>query len=88
MVACRRRHGFTIIGCYCRISSEFDSERLDQFFVANNIGNYPADASAAVIAAAGKKVAVTISAIHKNSYNLLRDLSAVQQIQKEKTFEQ
>ena len=31
------------------------SERLDQFFVANNIGSYPTGASEAVIAAAAKK---------------------------------
>ena len=30
-------------------------ERLDQFFVANNIGSYPTSASEAVIAAAEKK---------------------------------
>ena len=31
------------------------SERLDQFFVANNIGSYPESASEAVIAAEEKK---------------------------------
>ena len=31
------------------------SERLDQFFVANNIGSYPTGASEAVITAAEKK---------------------------------
>ena len=30
-------------------------ERLEQCFVANSIGHYPSDASAAVIAAANKK---------------------------------
>jgi len=51
------------------------SERLDQFFVANNIGSYPTDASEAVIAAtAKKKVAVMISVIGKKTYGVFRDL--------------
>ena len=50
-------------------------ERLEQYFVANNIGHYPSDASAAVIAAANKKkVAVMISVIGKKTYGTLRDL--------------
>ena len=64
------------------------SERLDQFFVPNNIGSYPASASEEVIAAAEKKkVAVMISVIDKKTYSVLRDLySPVNP--KDKTFEQ
>ena len=44
------------------------SERLDQFFVANNIGSYRSTASEAVIAAAEKKkVSVMISVIGKKT---------------------
>lgn len=74
---------------------EFDSstetftaycERLEQYFVANNIGEYPADATAAVIAAANKKkVAVTISVIGKKIYGTLRDLCSPEN-PKDKTF--
>ena len=47
------------------------SESLDQFFVANNIGSYPASASEEVIAAAEKKkVAVMISVIGKKTYTM------------------
>ena len=47
-------------------------ERLEQFFEANSIGHYPADATAAVIQAANrKKVAVMISVIGKNTYGTL-----------------
>lgn len=64
------------------------SERLDQFFVANNIGSYPSSASEAVIPAAEKKkVAVMISVIGKKTYSLLRDLCSPAN-PKDKTFEQ
>ena len=64
------------------------SERLDQFFIANNIGSYPSSASEAVIAAAEKKkVAVMISVIGKKTYSVLRDLCSPVN-PKEKTFEQ
>ena len=64
------------------------SERLDQFFVANNIGSYPTGASEAVIAAAAKKkVAVMISVIDKKTYSVLRDLRSPVN-PKDKTFEQ
>ena len=52
------------------------SERLDQFFVENHIGSYPASASEAGIAAAEKKkVAIMISVIGKKTYSGLCDLS-------------
>ena len=64
------------------------SERLDQFFVANNIGSYPTGASEAVIAAAEKKkVAVMISVIGKKTYSVLRDLCSPVN-PKDKTFGQ
>ena len=64
------------------------SERLHQFFVANNIGSYPTGASEAVIAAAEKKkVAVMISVIGKKTYSVLRDLCSPVN-SKDKTFEQ
>ena len=51
------------------------SERLDQFFVANNNGSYPESTSEAVIAAEEKKkVAVMVSVIGKKTYSVLRDL--------------
>ena len=48
----------------------FYSERLDQFFFANNIGSYSECASEAVIAAAEKKkkVVVVISVIGKKAF--------------------
>ena len=50
-------------------------ERLEQFFVANDIGQCPADATAAVVQEASKKkVAVMISVIGKKTYGTLRDL--------------
>ena len=56
------------------------SERLDQFFVANNIGSYPASTSEEVIAAAEKKkVAEMIFVIGKKTYTMNP---------KDKTFEQ
>ena len=54
------------------------SERLDQFFVANKIGNHPASALEEVIAAAEKKkVAVMISLIGKKTYSVLLDLCSL-----------
>ncbi|CAB4000179.1 Retrovirus-related Pol poly from transposon [Paramuricea clavata] len=51
------------------------SERLEQYFIANSIGQCPADATQEVLAAAAKKkVAVFISVIGKKSYATLRDL--------------
>ena len=50
-------------------------ERLDQFFIANDIGQCAADATDAVQQAAEKKkVAVLISVMGKRSYNTLCDL--------------
>ena len=50
-------------------------ERLDQFFIANDIGQCAADATDAVRQAAEKKkVVVLISVMGKTSYNTLRDL--------------
>ena len=63
-------------------------ERLEQFFVANNIGQCTADASADSITAASKrKVAVMISMIGKNVYSVLRDLCSPGN-PKDKTFEE
>ena len=51
------------------------SERLEQYFIANSIGQCPADATQEVLVAADKKkVAVFISVIGKKSYATLRDL--------------
>ena len=51
------------------------SERLEQYFIVNSIGQCPADATQEVLAAADKKkVAVFISVIGKKSYATLRDL--------------
>ena len=62
-------------------------ERLEQFFVANDIGQCPADATAAVVQEASKKkVAVMISVIGKKTYGTLRDLCSPEN-PKEKTFE-
>eukprot|EP00795_Rhopilema_esculentum_P002139 gene2139-17726_t len=50
-------------------------ERLEAFFVANNIGIVPDDATDAVVQAAERrKVAVTISLIGKKTYATLKDL--------------
>ena len=50
-------------------------ERLDQFFVANDIGKCADDTTATVVRAANqKKVAVMISVIGKKTYSTLRDL--------------
>ncbi|CAH3194455.1 unnamed protein product, partial [Porites evermanni] len=62
-------------------------ERLDQFFVANDIGKCADDATAAVVRAANqKKVVVMISVIGKKTYSTLRDLCSPEN-PKEKTFE-
>ena len=51
------------------------SERLNSYFLANNIGQVAAEAGEAAIQAADKKkVAVTISLIGKNTYSTLKDL--------------
>ena len=63
-------------------------ERLEQFFIANSIGQCSADASQEVIAAADKKkVAVFISVLGKNSYAILRDLCSPNS-PKDKSFSQ
>ena len=63
-------------------------ERLEQFFIANSIGQCSADASQEVIAAADKKkVAVFISVMGKNSYATLRDLCSPDS-PKDKSFSQ
>ena len=50
-------------------------ERLDQFFVANDIGKCADNATAAVVrAATQKKVAVMISVVGKKTYSTLRNL--------------
>ena len=60
-------------------------ERLDQFFVANDIGKCGDDANPAVVRAANqKKVAVMISVIGKKTYSTLRDLCSPEN-PKEKT---
>ena len=74
------RHGLPLLGSV----GEFDPasetftvyfERLEQFFVANDIGQCPADATAAVVQdTSKKKVAVMISVIGKKTYGTLRDL--------------
>ena len=62
-------------------------ERLEQFFIANSIGQCSADASQEVIAAADKKkVAVFISVMGKNSY-AIRDLCSPDS-PKDKSFSQ
>ena len=62
-------------------------ERLEQFFEANSIGHYPADATSAFIQAANrKKVAVMISVISKNTYGTLHDLCSPEN-PKDKTFD-
>ncbi|PFX28231.1 Transposon Tf2-6 polyprotein [Stylophora pistillata] len=71
-----------LIGLQCGILEPFDgvdftdySERLNSYFVANNLGQYADDATAAVKREADKKkVAVTISLIGKAAYSPLKDL--------------
>ena len=71
-------------------SSEFFKaylKRLDQFFVANDIGKCADDASAAVVRTANqKKLAMMISVIGKKTHSTLRDLCSPEN-PKEKTFE-
>ena len=90
VVAARASSLLGVIGAFEPSTEIFTvySEKLDQFFVANNIGSYPTGASEAVIdAAAKKKVAVMISVIGKKSYSVLRDLCSPAN-PKDKTFEQ
>ena len=62
-------------------------ERLDHFFVANDIGKCADDTSAAVVRAANqKKLAMMISVIGKKTHSTLRDLCSPEN-PKEKTFE-
>ena len=62
-------------------------ERLDQFFVANDIGKCADDATAAVVRAANQKnVVVMISVIGKKTYSTHRDLCSPEN-PKEKAFE-
>ena len=63
-------------------------ERLEQFLIANSIGQCSADASQEVLAAADEeKVAVFISVMGKNSYVILRDLCSPDS-PKDKSFSQ
>ena len=79
-------HTFHVVGEFYPTAETFTvySERLDQFSIANNIGNVPADASAAVITAAENKVAMMISVIVK-AYSILHD-SCSPANPKDKTF--
>ncbi|XP_068726314.1 uncharacterized protein [Montipora capricornis] len=64
------------------------SERLNSYFVANNIGQVAADASdAAKREADERKVAVTISLIGKQTYSTLKDL-CLPNLPAEKTYDQ
>ncbi|XP_068707834.1 uncharacterized protein [Montipora foliosa] len=64
------------------------SERLNSYFVANNIGQVAADASDAAKREADKrKVAVTISLIGKQTYSTLKDL-CLPNLPAEKTYDQ
>ena len=64
------------------------SERLNSYFVANNIGQVAADASNAAKREADKgKVAVTISLIGKQTYSTLKDL-CLPNLPAEKTYDQ
>ena len=78
------------IGEFDSFSETFTAyfERLDQFFVANDIGKCADDATAAVIRAANqKKVAVMISVIGKKTYGTLRDLCSPENPKEKETFE-
>lgn len=77
-----------------RSLGEFDSstelftaylERLEQYFIANSIGQNCSDAEAAAITLADKKVSVVISVIGKKAYGTLRDLCSPTS-SKEKSF--
>ena len=64
------------------------SERLNSYFVANNIGHVTADASdTAKREADNRKVAVTISLIGKQTYSTLKDL-CLPNLPTEKTYDQ
>ena len=67
------------------------SERLNSYFVANNIGQVTADASDASDAskreADKRNVAVTISLIGKQTYSTLKDL-CLPHLPAEKTYDQ
>ncbi|XP_068708231.1 uncharacterized protein [Montipora foliosa] len=64
------------------------SERLNSYFVANNVGQVAADASDAAKREADKrKNAVTISLIGKQTYSTLKDL-CLPNLPAEKTFDQ
>ena len=64
------------------------SERLNSYFVANNIGQVTADASDTAKREADKrKVAVTISLIGKQTYSTLTDL-CLPNLPAEKTYDQ
>lgn len=78
------------IGEFDPTSELFSSylERLEQFFIANDVGKVASDASEAVKKAADpKKVAVMISIIGKKTYNTLRDLCTPSS-PKDKTFDE
>jgi hypothetical protein len=61
-------------------------ERLEQYFIANSIGQCSPDATPALLTAADKKkVAVFISVMGRNSYATLRDLCSPAS-PKEKSF--
>ena len=62
-------------------------ERLDQFFVANDIGNCADDATSGVVRAANQiKITVMISVIDKKKYSTLRDFCSPEN-PKEKPFQ-
>ena len=64
------------------------SERLNSYFMANNIGQVAADASDTAKREADKrKVAVTISLIGKQTYSTLKDL-CLPNLPAEETYDQ
>ncbi|KAK3745991.1 hypothetical protein QZH41_005780 [Actinostola sp. cb2023] len=64
------------------------SERLNTYFIANNIGQVAADANDATkLAADKKKVAVNISVIGKKAYSTIKDL-CLPDLPADKTYEQ
>ena len=64
------------------------SERLESYFIANNIGQVAEDASDTTKRAANKKkVAATISVPGKKAYSTLKDL-CLPDLPSEKTYEQ
>ena len=80
------------------VLSEFDPstelftaylKRLEQFLIANSIGQCSADASQEVLAATDEeKVAVFISVMGKNSYVILRDLCSPDSPKRQKLCDQ